>query len=222
VTQFTVKYVDNSYDVPPTYGIDEYTGQNVTTSQGYRVDNQTIIFKIKNQPFTPYTDPSGNYIGLYYNFRAKGHYGDNWRLYPFSNEPSNLYPSTNAQSVWRYSDTFSSYSPEFPASNSEYTEVAIRPISFDLYGAAIGRECDFQVQAMIGHIDPITTGPIAGDGYYSFTGQFSDWSNTQTIYLMTTQPSPTVPEFSYLVVVSLLIIVPITVLIKKRICVKAK
>jgi len=32
--EFTVKYVDNSYDLPPTYGIDEYTGQNVTKDQG--------------------------------------------------------------------------------------------------------------------------------------------------------------------------------------------
>lgn len=27
VPEFTVKYVDNSYDVPPTYGIDQYTGE---------------------------------------------------------------------------------------------------------------------------------------------------------------------------------------------------
>ncbi len=42
-------------------------------------------------------------------------------------------------------------------------------------------EVDFQVEAMTGHIDLINSGPIGGDGYYSFTGQFSDWSNTQTL-----------------------------------------
>lgn len=74
---------------------------------------------------------------------------------------------------------------------------------------------------MIGHIDPITTGPIAGDGYYSYTGQFSDWSSTQTIYLMTTQPSPSVPEFPAVAVVSLLVFLPlIALLMKKRIFLK--
>jgi len=114
-----------------------------------------------------------------------------------------------------YGDTVTRFppTPQFPASNSEYTEITIRPIFFDLYGPAVGRECDFQVQAMIGHIDPITTGPIAGDGYYSYTGQFSEWSSTQTIYLMTTQPtlqpSPTVPEVSIMAILPLFVVLPL-------------
>jgi hypothetical protein len=38
------------------------------------------------------------------------------------------------------------------------------------------------VQAQIGHIDEIHTGYRAGD-YFKFTGESSDWSNTQTITL---------------------------------------
>lgn len=212
--EFTVKYADYSYDVPPTYGIDQYTGKNVTINEGYHVDNRTIVFTIKNQPFTAYSDSSGNHIELYYNFKAKGHYGDDFVLYPFSNEPSRLYPDTNAQSVRRGSD--SSYSPKYPASNSEYTEIAIPAIFFNLYGPSIGRECDFGVQAMVGHIDPINSGPISGEGYYSFTGQFSDWSPTQTIYLDTTQPNPTVPELPWLALLPLCLIVLSVALVLKR------
>lgn len=65
VPEFTLKYLDYSYDVPPTYGIDQYTGENVTVKYGYHVDNRSIEFTFKNQPFAPYTDSSGttlNYI----------------------------------------------------------------------------------------------------------------------------------------------------------------
>ena len=60
VPEFSLKYIDLSYDVPPTYGIDQYTGKTVITQDGYRVDNRSIQFTIKNQPFTPYMDSSGN------------------------------------------------------------------------------------------------------------------------------------------------------------------
>ena len=76
VPTFTVQYIVYTSYIAPTTTINPYTGQNETTSYGSQVDNQTMEFTIKNQPFIPYTDSSGNYIGLYYNFRFKGHYGD--------------------------------------------------------------------------------------------------------------------------------------------------
>ena len=54
VPEFTLKYLDNSYDVPPTYGTDPYTGNNVTTQAGYHVQNESVEVIIKNQPFTSY------------------------------------------------------------------------------------------------------------------------------------------------------------------------
>ena len=37
VPQFTVQYVDHSYDIPPTYGKDAYTGQTkIITSRKAR------------------------------------------------------------------------------------------------------------------------------------------------------------------------------------------
>ena len=76
VPQFTVKYVDLSYNVAPTTTTNPFTGQQTTNDNGYYVDNRTLIFTINNQPFTPYQNSSGNEISMYYNFRAKGHYGD--------------------------------------------------------------------------------------------------------------------------------------------------
>lgn len=52
VPEFTVKLVDSSYDVPTTYSIDPYTGQNVTHA-GSHVESRTLDVKIKNQPLPP-------------------------------------------------------------------------------------------------------------------------------------------------------------------------
>ncbi len=32
IPEFTLKFLDNSYDVPPTYGIDPYTGKTTDPS----------------------------------------------------------------------------------------------------------------------------------------------------------------------------------------------
>jgi len=182
VAEFTVKYVVLSYDVPPTYGIDQFTGETVITQEGYHVDNKSAVFNIKNQPFNPYTDSGGNNISLYYNFRAKGHFGDKWVYHPFSE---------SGYSTGRYSAMFYYFGsiPKYVASTSEYTELSISITNF--YGSEslqMGDEIDFQVQAQIGYIDYL------GDGFYSFSGETSGWSETQTITIgenQTPTPSPT-------------------------------
>lgn len=76
VPEFTVKYVDYSYDEPTTYGTDPYTGETIMVREGYHVDNRTHEITITNQPFTPY-QIDNNTVLLYYNIRSKGHYV-NW------------------------------------------------------------------------------------------------------------------------------------------------
>jgi hypothetical protein len=82
----------------------------------------------------------------------------------------------------------SDQSPKLPASNSEYTDIVLGlPFLFGVENPPVGSQVDFQVQALIGHIDYV------GDGFYSFIGQKSDWSNTQTITVgesQTPTPSP--------------------------------
>jgi hypothetical protein len=185
VPEFTVKYVDYSYEVPPTYKIDQFTGQNVTKREGEHIDNRSAVFAIRNQPFTTYVDSGNNTIGLYYNFRYKGHFGSDWDYFPFSE---------SGQS-WRYHSTFIVFIDEPPdefssASNSKYTDIVMRlPFLFGYGNPPMNTQVDFQVQALIGHID------YEGDGYYRFTGERSDWSDTQTITINESQtqyPSPTI------------------------------
>jgi hypothetical protein len=185
VPEFTVKYVDLSYYEPPTYGVDQFTGETVITNEGYYVDNKSVAFKIVNQPFTSFNDSSGNYIALYYNFRFKGLFGDEWFYYPFSESGGGTH---------RYSAMFyvlSDQSPKLEASDSEYTDIFLGlPFLFGAFNPKVGSLVDFQVQALIGHI------VYEGDGFYSYVGQRSDWSNTQTIEVgesQTSSPEPTTP-----------------------------
>jgi hypothetical protein len=219
VPQFTVQNIVYTSYIAPTYTINPYTGQNETTSSGGQVNIQTIEFTIKNQPFAPYTDSSGNYIGLYYNFRFKGHYGDEWTYYPFN--PDGLTP----HSYGGYSGMgdFIYYS----ASNSDDTVISINLDTLTEYPTGTqpipdGSLVDFQVQSQIGHIENIPSGLLAGD-FYNFTGQSSNWSNTQTLTInydsnsttsatspsTTLSPSPTstpsIPELSCFVIVPLLL-----------------
>ncbi len=70
-----ISFSAHPYDVPPVTSIDPYTGKNVTTQAGYRVENKTIDFTVKNQP---YSESEGK---LYYQVGYKGHYGDSWSTF---------------------------------------------------------------------------------------------------------------------------------------------
>ena len=197
------------------------------------VDNRTLFFTIRNQPFTPYKDSYGNEIDLYYNFRVKEHSGDQWYYYPFG---------PNGASTWLYGilDMSSLSSPFFNASTSDYTTANVNFFSFfDTYTVPGNSQLDVQVQALIGQVNIVYTGLRAGNGY-NFTDSSSDWSNTQTITLTegststdissspsatpsatplpTTTPAPTaaVPELSWLVIVPLLVSVLAVALILRH------
>ncbi|MCL2642569.1 MAG: hypothetical protein FWD52_03530 [Candidatus Bathyarchaeota archaeon] len=79
VPQFTVKLVDNSYDVPPSTTTDPYTGVT-TTEPGYHVNQRDIEVTIKKQPFTIYGE-EGYIFRLRYYVEVKGHFGDEWTAY---------------------------------------------------------------------------------------------------------------------------------------------
>lgn len=73
---FALKYAGNSYDVPPTYGIDPYTGKNVLTQAGYHIQNKSIEITIKNQPFTSYCNENNSLVGLWDYILVKRHFQD--------------------------------------------------------------------------------------------------------------------------------------------------
>jgi hypothetical protein len=186
VPDFTLKFIDNSYDVPPTYSKDQYTGKTVMTQAGYHVENKSIEVTIKNQQFTPYKDAKGNYLDLYYDIRWKGHFGDYWYDYnstrdylvnSFSQFDDNGFPIPNSPFK------VATFALGNNSQNSNYYST-IRDIS-------AGGQADFQVQAFIGYYTRINltiTNPAElqfshGEVpyYYSFSGESSGWSNTQTI-----------------------------------------
>jgi hypothetical protein len=169
VPEFTVQFVDNSYDVPTTYTTDPYTGQQIT-NQGYRVENKCIVVKIKNQQFQPFKNEYEQTIDLYYNIRIKGHYEENWTvLY----SPVYGIPKQSADSDYTvFSYTWNEQGDTWLGS----WYITLR------YGA----KADFQVQAMIGRIaDP---GPFSAE---VFEGELSDWSSTQTIAIGEIAPTVT-------------------------------
>mgnify|MGYP000910645787 CR=1 FL=1 len=98
IPQFTLKPVDQSYDVPITYSIDPLTGENIT-HEGYHVKKQAIDITIKNQHYfnTQYK--------LLYNVRVKNHFGSDWvELYsPFGDcGPKYPSPSSSDYTVLQY------------------------------------------------------------------------------------------------------------------------
>jgi hypothetical protein len=191
--EFTLGYADNSYDVPPSTSTstNPYTGQKTnTTIPGYHVDNKTIELTIKNQPFTSY-ESNGQIINFYFNVRSKGHFAQNWTtLY----SPDNGYVTEDPTSGY----TKISYilGEDFPFASG--------------YDLNQGGQVDFQVEALIGFVARDASTFWAPWG---FNGETSSWSNTQTLKIPETSPSPssnptltptpTVPEFTTAIILPL-------------------
>jgi hypothetical protein len=185
VPEFTLKYVDYSYDVPPTYGIDQYTGKTIITNYGKHIDNRTIEITIKNQPFTPYNNSNGNTINRFYDVRYKGSYTTNWTTM-FANQ-------TQFAMIGDYQTTFYEYGYAIQDYSSPYTTIIYQ---LDPTEGSM----DFQVEALEGftlmtYYEGFGFHSIYG---FSFNGQESGWSNTQTITFGGSQtptpslsPSPT-------------------------------
>lgn len=156
--QFSIEAVDYSYDVPTTYSINPYTGNQVT-HYGYRVDVIEVKGNIKNQHFTPYTIPdpnsTGNYLNIdfYYDIRYRGHYGGEWR------------------------QLYGSYDVDFLKQNysSEYTNFTAD--TSNAPGLQEGAVIDFQVRAIVGFE---TWGGIPFP-YRVLNGEESEWSSTLTV-----------------------------------------
>ena len=233
VPAFTLKLVDNSYDVPPlpattpSYTTDPYTGKQIiqnpgsTAVPGYHVENITIELSIKNQPFTPQF-LYGTNTSLYYNIQVKGHYEtDNW---------VEVYGSE----TYGNNQTFYDYPAQ---STSEYTILQVASHYQD------GSKVDFRVQAIIANVTEIITStnflPDNGLRYHApsdyttglvWTSAYpSDWSNIETISIQdgSSNPTgsltpiqsatPTAPEFPFIIVMTIILAaMPFAVLVFKR------
>ncbi len=159
IPEFSLRIVDHSYDVPTTYSIDPYTGQNITHA-GYHVENKTIDIIIKNQIFT--STVNGIVYQLYYNIRQKGSFETNW-----------------TERYWTQYDS----GTLIPQSNSQNTVISIPTSSYP-----INASLDFQVQALLGgyyqHKPESPFVPAVTFFGVPASGE-SKWSNTQTIIIPT-------------------------------------
>lgn len=201
IPEFTIKYVDHSYDVPTTTTshTNPYTGEVTTvTRQGYHVKNFTIDIMIKNQDFPLSID--GNALGMRYFIQTKGHYEQDWK---------GVYPNIDTRST------------------SGYTTVSLPA---DSYPA--GGKVDFRIMAWLGYYYPGISQGLASVPASFLYPRPSEWSPAQTVTIPASSvspnptapttsnspaPSPTVPEFSWLVILPLLLFVfSVAVVLKHR------
>lgn len=219
VPQFSIQYVDYSYDTPAYNTTDQYTGKQIYHPSQH-IGDVWIEGKIRNQPFTSYTlfnenGTGGTTIRFYYNVRTKGSFGTEW---------INMYGYHNNECITQNS-------------SSEFTDFTIYLQDFPE-----GYHEDYQVEALIGFENTTWIGPYPQP---VIVGEESGWSNTLTLVFTKNQteaiayasnidntpypalptpppsptpsaaptPSPTVPEFpvaiflvAVLAAVSLLVI----------------
>jgi hypothetical protein len=169
-----------------------------------QANTTTITLTIRNQPF----DAASQYPdGFFYNVAISVD-GKNWSELYHVEDAQDWYPqqSNSSTTVLTYVAGETIY---YPRDTSQ--GIGIIPRS---------GEVAFQVQAMIGHRD---RGAFK-NGFmpYVFVGETSDWSNTQTITIpessTSANPSPSVPEFSWLTILPLLLFTPIVlIMIRKRV-----
>lgn len=183
IPEFSAKYVDRSYDIPPTYGVDQYTGNTIITKAGEHIDNRTIEITIKNQPFNPFTDTNGNNIDMFYNVRFKGPFGQNWAEM-FGVERTVWYSFSNPVDNFGY--MIQTYS------QNTIVEITKPPAQGQM---------DIQVKALEGYTNRTTVqGHIfMAQVAYTFFGEESEWSNTQTVTIgeaSTSTPNSTSPPIA--------------------------
>lgn len=183
VPEFTVALVDSSYDVPTTYSTDPYTGEKVT-NPGYRVESRIIEIKIENQPFTPFVveEATANWtVDLQYVIRWKGHFGQDWYEIYYDN-PMDGFTGFSANLESEY--TVISFEGEY--SSSEGLKLIYQGMYTTFPPSA---QVDFQVKARIGYVSRY---PVPFTSGWTFTGEESGWSNTQTLTIGESQ-TPTSP-----------------------------
>lgn len=213
VPEFTLRYVDNSYDVSPTFSKDDSTGLARMVTEGYHVQNKTIELAIKNQRLSSFSDGNDNVLSLYYIIRSKGHFGDSWGYLDTGYlGDDNHYVGANQDSDYTVI-TYGLVGDNDPV------------VSYQNLDISDGGQADFQVQAFVGYYKVITDPPSPADQFnhgfpaqhYIFTGETSDWSDTQTVAVGTPlQTTLTVVEIVAICVIAAVVAMAAVVYAKKR------
>jgi hypothetical protein len=176
VPQFSVKFIDKSYDVPPTQTKDHYTGKT-TTQPGYIVQEGKIEVTINNLPSTSYKTSNGYECKLYYRVQYTGHFEENW--IPFS---------------IMYYGTAGDYIAHFVESSSGKHTVVSQSFN-DFNTPPSGAQLDFRVQALYAYYDPSTINHMSFVHEALLVEETSgDYSSIQTITMNYGSSSSTKPS----------------------------
>lgn len=159
VPEFTLRFEAYPYDVPAAYGIDPYTGKNVTVEEGYHVRNETVVLTIRNQPAS----------NIFYDIRYKGFFdtGSWTQLFTYSRYSTE---SLRPQSDY-FGNTVISIPAGYPFVDGAKIDFQVQALSWHYIDVWI-----------LDH--PMAPPPIGEIGHYEqrFTlDQASGWSNTQTM-----------------------------------------
>ena len=233
VPEFSVNYIDNSHDVEANTTIDPQTGKPCLLEAGYHIENNSVGLVIKNQQFTPYYAENGNLVELYYNIQFKGHLESDWHQVREDAVSGNNYilclplylPSTDSEYTCDYFIVRTHYL-DFAEESRYIFTVGNDPI----LNFTSGDQVDFQVMALIGYYTQFSDGmtPFGEAHHYIFSGENSEWSNTQTVTIgesykatnpsLSPSPSPTSSEIHITAILSLIIVLALiaTVLFHKR------
>jgi len=187
VPEFTLQFVDNSYDVSPTFSKDPFTGETVMIKEGYHVDNRTVEVRIKNPAVTFYTDSQGNYVFLCYDIRWKGHFDDYW--YEYSNSRDYTYRDVdceyNSDGSWRANLPYTTVTYVIGTNRDSGKFVLGYEGLSSLGDVSDGGQIDFQVQAFIGYYTRVEGSPDVfthkPTEQLIFSGESSGWSMTKTV-----------------------------------------
>jgi hypothetical protein len=159
--QFTVRYINDSYDYTTSPSTDPYTGATIPPVS-YHVDHSYIQVSFENNKLP--TPPADSHSEYYYNIRYKGQYTDKW-----------IEARTASDGYYR-------------ASYFKTVNFTLSAFSVTGQQAPNGTKIDFQVQLMYGCIGKnISEGPLAP---LFFVGETSGWSNTKTVTVGDTSFTP--------------------------------
>lgn len=220
VPEFTVSFNRTFYTVTAP---DPVNGENVTQ----QFQNNTIQVRIDNRPYTSLLN-AGKYH-LFYNIRIRNSENDWSELYPsepfynnatdFNSTALNLARTPKASTSEFTIIAFYDYYPSYPPN----TVIGFSPP----FHFPPGTQLDVEVQAIFGvdsqvYVADHPTAPWYG-GHYEpaiVVGGASGWSNAQSITMPEEDYSnltPTVPEFSWLILVPLLVsLLVVAVIVRRR------
>ncbi len=184
--------------VPPTYGVDPATGKAVIVKEGYEELYKWVSVRTWGQPFWEYNNSEGYRVLLYYNVRWQSNLDNSWQSFP--SEEKYFHDSMDPWDTYGEGYVISIGFKEIKGGSMQL---------LDPNAVEIG----FQVEALIGYYDSNNI----------FVGQSSGWSETQTLTLSnpstsaTPIPSPTVPEFPFLLVIPLLLsVLAVALMVRKK------